>query len=308
MYDVIIVGGGAAGISAAQVLGRQRRRVLLVDGGHPRNRPADGIHMYLSRDGFPPLQLLEVGRDELAAYHSVDLHQGQVSTVAGEIDDFTVTLADATVHSARRLLLATGQVDEPWDIPGVPDRFGRSVFHCPFCHGWAARDKRIAVLGREPAQVMLAAYLADRYSDDVVVLTHGPHALPAEVVATLEALELPVMDQPVTELTGDLGALRLHLDDGTTVDCEVVFHRAPTRQHAPLATQLGVEMLPDGYVQVDEFAHTSVPGVAAAGDLARLSALPDGLTLVSQAAADGVRAAVWLEQGMFRASLPVPPG
>ncbi len=308
MYDVIIIGAGAAGLSAAQVLGRQQRRTLLIDGGPPRNHPADGIHMYLSRDGFPPLRLLDTGNRELAAYSSVETRQTRVEAAHGSIDDFTVTLTDGTTHHARRLLLATGQVDEPWPIDGVAERFGRSVFHCPFCHGWEARGKSIAVLGREPAQVMLAAYLADRYTDDVVVATHGPHQLPEPILDNLTALNIPLIEQPVTALTGDLDALQLNFADGTTLDRQVVFHRAPTRQHAPLAAQLGAELLPDGYVRVDEFAQTTVPGVSAAGDLARLPALPDGLTLVSQAAADGVRAAVWLEQGLFRAGLPVPLG
>ncbi|MDT5025549.1 MAG: hypothetical protein QOE61_1975 [Micromonosporaceae bacterium] len=199
-------------------------------------------------------------------------------------------------------------MDKPWHIPGVPERFGISVMHCPFCHGWEARGKSIAVLGREPGEVMLAAYLADRYSNDVVVATHGPHRLPEPVLANLRALDIQVIQEPVTELSGELDDLTLHFADGTRMARHVAFHRAPVELQTSLAAQLGAELLPDGYVRVDEFAQTTVPGVAAAGDLARLPALPDGLTLVSQAAADGVRAAFWLEQGMFRASLPVSVG
>ncbi|MEU4777392.1 NAD(P)/FAD-dependent oxidoreductase [Micromonospora sp. NPDC023633] len=308
MYDVIIIGAGAAGLSAAQVLGRQQRRTLLLDGGAPRNSPADGVHMYLSRDGYPPLDLLAAGLREVAAYPSVEVHHGRADSVAGSLDGFTVALLDGTVHHARRLLLATGQVDEPWPVPGVPERWGRSVFHCPFCHGWEARGRSIAVLGREPAQVMLAAYLADRFSDDIVVATDGPHELPPSVLGNLTQLKIRLIETPVAELGGDLDALELRFADGTVLPRQAVFHRAPTRQGAPFAAQLGAELLPDGYVRVDEFAQTTVPGVSAAGDLARLPALPDGLTLLSQAAADGVRAAVWLEQGLFRAALPVAPG
>jgi thioredoxin reductase len=307
-YEVIIIGAGAAGLSAAQVLGRQLRRTLLIDGGPPRNSPAEGIHMYLSRDGFPPLELLSIGHRELSAYPSVEVGHARVADVAGSIDDFTVTLEDGTEHQARRILLATGQVDQPWTIPGVPERFGVSVMHCPFCHGWEARSKSIVVFGREPAEVMLAAYLADRYSDDIVVATHGPHALPEPVLANLRALGVRVIQEPVAELSGELDRLTLHFADGTRMARQVAFHRAPVDLRTSLAAQLGAELLPDGYVRVDEFAQTTVPGVAAAGDLARLPTLPDGLTLVSQAAADGVRAAVWLEQGMFRADLPVTLG
>ncbi|GAA3927229.1 NAD(P)/FAD-dependent oxidoreductase [Actinoplanes auranticolor] len=307
-HEVIIIGAGAAGLSAAQVLGRQQRRTLIVDGGAPRNSRADGIHMYLSRDGFSPLALLSTGRHELEAYPSVTIRQARATNLAGSIDDFTVTLDDGTRHGARRLMLATGQIDQPWDVPGVPERFGTSVLHCPFCHGWEARGKSIAVLGREPAEVMLAAYVADRYSDDVVVATHGRHRLPLPILKNLEALGITVLTEPVAELSGELDDLTLRFADGTSLTRQVVFHRAPVSLQTALATQLAVELLPDGYVRVDEFAQTSVPGVTAVGDLARHPALPDGLTLVSQAAADGVRAAVWLEQGLFRAGLPVPPG
>ena len=307
-YDVIIVGAGAAGLSAAQVLGRQQRRTLVLDGGPPRNNPADGIHMFLSRDGFPPRELLDAGRRELDAYPGVDVVAARATAAAGRLDEFTVTLDNGDRHRARRLLLATGQVDRPWLVRGLPERFGRSVMHCPFCHGWESRGKSIVVFGREPAEVMLAAYLADRYSKEITVATDGPHTLPEPILANLRELGVALTQQPVTELSGDLDDLTVHFADGNRMSCQVAFHRAPVEPQTSLAVQLGAEVLPDGYLRVDEFAQTTVAGVAAAGDLARLPALPDGLTLVSQAAADGVRAAVWLEQGLFRAALPVALG
>ncbi|GII66350.1 hypothetical protein Skr01_64350 [Sphaerisporangium krabiense] len=308
IYDVIVIGGGAAGLSAAQVLGRQRRRILVLDGGRVRNARASGMHMYLSRDGFTPIGLVALGREELAAYPSVEVRSAHAESVGGEIDDFTVTVTGGPMFRARRLILATGLLDEPWDVPGVPERFGRGIFHCPFCHGWEASGQSLAVLGREPTQVVLAAYLADRYSDDVVVATDGPHSLPSPILANLEALGVKLIDTPLAEVTGQAGALNVHFADGTVLPRQAIFHRAPTRQQAPFATQLGARLLDDGFVLVDEFQQTSVPGVFAAGDMARQAALQDGLTLVSQAAADGVRAAVRLEQGLFRAGLPVPPG
>ncbi|MFR9722192.1 NAD(P)/FAD-dependent oxidoreductase [Streptomyces sp. MS19] len=303
MFEVIVIGGGPAGLSGALVLGRQRRRVLVADGGQVRNAPADQMHMYLSRDGFPPKELLALGREELAAYPGVELRSGEVSSVKGELDDFTVRFADGREERARRLLLATGLVDEPFAIPGLAERFGRGVYHCPFCHGWEAGGHTLAVIGRDVPQVMLGLYLADRYSDDVVVLTDGPHELPDEVLGRLAARGVVVRTEGVAEVTGGPGALRLRLADGSVVERQSVFHRAPVRQRASFAADLGCEVLPDGCVRVDEFQATTVPGVSAAGDMARLAALPDALTLVSQAAADGVRAAVWLEQGLFRAGL-----
>jgi thioredoxin reductase len=304
VYDVIVIGGGTAGLSAALVLGRQRRQVLLIDAGQPRNARSDGMHMYLSRDGAPPTDFLAAGRAELTAYPGITTHSGTVASITGTTDDFTIEFPDRTHERARRLILATGQVDEPYDIPGVPERFGHSIFHCPFCHGWEARDKTLAVLGRDPAQVMLAAYLADRYSGDVTVLTHGPHQLPDKVLTVLASRGVPIRTEPVTGVTGERDRLEVHLANGEMLARQAIFHRAPTRQSNAFAEKLGATILEDGCVQVNEFQATSVPGLYAAGDMARLPALPDALTLVSQAAADGVRAAVWLEQDLFRSGLP----
>ena len=307
MFDVIVVGGGPAGLSAALVLGRQQRQVLLVDSGSPRNAPATEMHMYLGRDGESPADLLAAGRAEVAAYATVRFRDGEVVSARGQLDAFTVEFADGTLETCARVLLATGQVDEPLDVPGLPERWGRSVFHCPFCHGYEAREKTIAVIGSEVSEVMLAAYLADRFSDDVVVCTAGSHDLPAEVTGLLAARGIGVRTTPLARVEGELGALELHFADESVLRREAIFHRAPTRQHATLAAQLGCELLPDGCVKVDEFGRTTVPGVSAAGDMARLEVLPDALTLVAPGAADGVRAAVWLELDYFRAGLALAP-
>lgn len=307
MYDVIVVGGGPAGLSAALVLGRQQRRVLLVDGGAPRNAPATEMHMYLGRDGEPPANLLAAGRAEVGAYPGVEFREDRVVGVGGQLDAFTVELGDGGVESTARMLLATGQVDEPLGVPGLAERWGTSVFHCPFCHGYEARGKAIAVVGAEVPQVMLGAYLADRYSEDVVVCTAGPHQLPAEVTGLLDARGIEVRTEPLLRIGGELDALALHFAGGDVLARQTIFHRAPTRQHSALAAELGCELLPDGCVKVDEFGRTTVPGVSAAGDMARLEVLPDALTLVAPGAADGVRAAVWLELDYFRAGLQLTP-
>lgn len=305
MYDVVVVGGGPAGLSAALVFGRQRRSVLVVDGGKPRNSPASEMHMYLSRDGFPPQQLLALGREELAAYPTVEVRTGLVVAARGVKEDFELELADGEVVRARRVVLATGQVDQPYDIPGLAERFGRSVFHCPFCHGWEAGDKTLAVVTREPIEAMLALYLGDRFSKDVVLCTDGPIELPGFVAEAVAKRELPIVDKKIREITGDVDDLTIHFADGSTLQREAIFHRAPTRQHSGLAEQLGCEVQPDGTIKVDEIGQTTVPGVAAAGDMAKLPGMPDATTLVVLGAADGVRAAVWMEGDLFRSSLGV---
>ncbi len=307
MYDVIVVGGGPAGLSAALVFGRQRRRVLVVDGGRVRNAPATEMHMYLSRDGFPPARLLEIGREELAAYPSVELRQGTVLAARGAKDDFEVELADGARERARRLVLATGQVDEPYDIPGLAERFGRGVFHCPFCHGWETTGRTLAVITTEPHEAMLALYVADRFSDDVVLCTHGPLDLPDEIAKKLDERGIQVRSERVTEVSGEPGDVTVHFADGSALRRQAVYHRAPTRQHSELAARLGCEILDDGTVRVNELQETTVPGVAAAGDTAKLPAVPDAATLVSLGAADGVRAALWMEGDLFRSDLGMTP-
>lgn len=298
-YDVLVVGGGPAGLNAALVLGRQRRKALLLDSGEPRNAPAAEMRMLLSRDGFPPAELRRIGREQLTVYPSVEIREALVTTAEVEGGGFALTLADGARVSGRKLIIATGQVDVLDQVEGLGELFGRGVYHCPFCHGWETRGMKLAVLGHELPQVMQALYVADRFSDDVVVCTNG-HPVPQQAAGKLAEAGIAVDETPVSRIEGKEGEVRLVLADGRVIERQAVYHRAPTRQHSPLAEQLGCQILPDGCVRVDEFQRTSVPGVYAAGDAARLEALPDALTFVVTGAADGARAAVWLEQELFR--------
>lgn len=300
MYDVIVVGGGPAGLNAALVSGRQRRQVLLLDSGRPRNAPAEEMHMFLSRDGFPPAELRRIGREQLGAYPNVAVREATVTDAAAEPSGFALTLADGTVERARKLVLATGQVDVLDErVEGLAALFGKGVYHCPFCHGWETSGLSLAVLGHELPQVMQALYVADRFSGDVVVCTDG-HPVPEQAAGKLATAGITVEEAAVTRIEGEAGALRLVFADGRVLERQAVYHRAPTRQHSGLAERLGCRVLADGCVRVDEFQRTSVPGVYAAGDAARLEALPDALTFVITGAADGARAAVWLDQELFR--------
>lgn len=256
--------------------------------------------MYLGRDGTSPMKLLVDGRVELQAYDTVEQWEGEVVATDGTVDDFNLQLGDGRRARARRVILTGGLVDVPYDIDGLAARWGTSVFHCPFCHGHENRGRRLAVIGNGQSAA-LAAYLADRYSDDVVLCTDGPGTVSEQVQRLLAARRVRTVTTPVVSLEGNIDDLTLTLADGTVVTCDAVFHRAPTHPANDLAMALGCDLLSDGTVRVDEFKKTSVPGVYSAGDAGHLEAVPEPATLVSSAAAGGVEAAVWLEQELFLA-------
>ncbi|MEV1009700.1 NAD(P)/FAD-dependent oxidoreductase [Streptomyces sp. NPDC049881] len=310
MTEVIIVGAGTAGLTAAQVLGRQGRETLVIDGGRPRNAPAPELHMFPSRDGFPPAELLRLARAELAAYPAVRRTEGTVTAVEGKIDDFTVTLADGSRERARRLILATGVVDTMPRTEGVAERFGRGVHHCPFCHGNEVRGRTVGVLGNGAQGGMLSLYLRDRFTEDVVLCTDGPADLPAPVAALLDARGIAVREEPVLRVDGEPDALTVYLSGGEPLPRQALFHRTGESPNTALAAQLGCEILPDGWLRVDARQGTTVPGVYASGDLARQAELPVALTFVATAAASGQVAAVHIDGELFRASFPTvfPPG
>jgi thioredoxin reductase len=303
--DVVIVGGGPAGLNAALTLGRARRRVLLVDSGQPRNAPAQAVHGFLTRDGLPPAELRRIGREQLAPYPSVEVRNSEILDVqaigapAGSGGGFAVTLADRSVTRARRLLLATGLVDQLPAIDGLAELWGTSVLHCPYCHGWEVRDQALAVLGSDQRAIQLAAHLT-RFSPDVVLCTNGAAPLDAACLQLLAGLGVAVREEPIQRLDGDGGRLRrIVFAAGPPLARQAAFVRAPYRQRSPLPARLGCALLEDGTVQVDDLGRTSVPGVYAAGDLARRPSLPFATAQVVMAAAAGATAAVAIDQHLL---------
>ncbi|MDX3452804.1 NAD(P)/FAD-dependent oxidoreductase [Streptomyces sp. ME02-8801-2C] len=270
MYEVVVIGGGAAGLSAALVLGRARCRTLVVDAGEPRNAPAAHMQGYLSRDGMPPAEFLAVGRAEIARY-GVELVVDRVlDVVKGE--DFTLTLAsgDRTVR-ARRLVVATGLRDELPEVPGVAEHFGRDVLHCPFCHGWEVRDRAFGVLASTPASVHQAMLVA-RWSKDVTLFLHtvAEEELTDEALRGLARAGVKVVPGEVECLTSDAGRVTgVRLRNGTTHARETVFVAPRAVPRNALFETLGAELTetPFGtYPKVDATGLTTVPGVWAAGN------------------------------------------
>jgi thioredoxin reductase len=303
MPDVIVVGAGPAGLSAALTLGRQRRNVLVLDSGEPRNAPADGVHMLLSRDGVPPAELRRLGREDLAAYPTVEYREAVAVTAARTVGGFDVTLSGGTAEHARSLILATGIADELPPLPGVAERFGKSVFHCPFCHGFEARDQPLAVLGNDFVHAVLALYLADRLTGDVILCTGGPQSLGAELTAKLAERGVGIREDELAAVDGDFGRLKVVFAGGEVLERGAVFLHPGARQKSPLAARLGCGTLPDGTVRVDERQLSTVPGVFAVGDMARLASAPGPMPFAVTGAADGVRAAIWADQALLMSGL-----
>ncbi|MBB6555148.1 NAD(P)/FAD-dependent oxidoreductase [Nonomuraea rubra] len=260
-HDVVIVGAGAAGLNAALLLGRARRRVAVIDAGEPRNAPAAHMHGFLSRDGLPPAELLELGRAEIARY-GVQLVRGRVERID---HGFTVRLADGQVLDARRILVATGLRDELPGIPGIRERWGRDVLHCPYCHGYEVRDQPLAVLGTHPGAVHQALLLR-QWSDDVLFLRHALD-LAAEDRERLECHGVRVVEGAVARLAVEGDRLRgIELADGRAIPRAAAFLFPRMTPRDELLTGLGCAG-EDGWIVTDRTGRTSVSGVWAAGNV-----------------------------------------
>jgi thioredoxin reductase len=299
MFDVVIIGGGPAGLNAALILGRVGRPVLLADDGQPRNAPSAAVHGFLSRDGADPAEIRRTARQELARYPSIQARDTTVQAAAPADDGFEVTLADGTTAHPRRLLLATGVTDQLPAVDGLASLWGRGVYHCPYCHGWEAREQEVAVLGGDDQAVHLALNLA-RLGCDIIVCSNGPIRASDPARAALDARQIRVCEDPVSKVDGEPGRyVRLHLAPGQTLERHALFIPPAPLQRSGLAETLGCAFLDDGAVQVNELGQTTVPGVYAAGDMCRTPAMPYPAAQVIMAAAQGARAAVVIDQELL---------
>ena len=305
-WDCIVVGAGAAGLSAALVLGRARQRTLVVDAGGQSNLAAHGIGGMLGHDGRSPAAFYAAGREELASYPTVELRSGEV--LDGERHDggFVLELADGSREVARRVLLATGMEYRFPTLPGIAERWGRSVFHCPFCHGWEVRDRPLGVLDRGASGVQRALLLRV-WSDDVTLLADGPAELEPEDGERLSAAGVAVDERPVAGLRGpDSDLTAVVFADGSERPCGGLLVPVTLHQRSALAERLGADAADPGpvvadAVRVEPTFHTSVPGLSAAGDLSgQMPSVANAVAAGSSAAAmivhglavDGVQEAV----------------
>ncbi len=286
--NVAIIGGSNAGLSAALTLGRARRSVALIDDSTPRNAPASRAHNVYTRNGTPPDELRRIGREQLLPY-GVQLLNTRVVTVEGAKSAFQLSLADGEPLTASRLLLATGVSDDLPDTPGLRELWGKSVFSCPYCHGWEVRDLPLAVLGDGDTGYGYAR-LIQNWSHDLILVTGANTTLTDEQLDDLQARDIKVVEANITEYESRNGELSaLHLSDGQRVARRGVFMRPPMSLRGALPRQLGCALSDDGLqVVVDEMGQTSVPGVYAAGDMT------SPMHAVIAAAASGTKAAAML--------------
>ncbi|MEP6913565.1 MAG: NAD(P)/FAD-dependent oxidoreductase, partial [bacterium] len=294
MLDVIIVGGGPAGLSAALVLGRCRRRVLICDAGRPRNAASHGLHGFLTRDGIEPAEFLRLAREQLRPYETVELRQAEVTNARRLATGFEITLNNGAVISSRKLLLATGVVDDIPAIEGLGELYGRSVFHCPYCDGWEMRDRSLAVYGRGENGLGLTLELL-LWSRDLVLCTDGPAELSEDERERLAHHKITIREDRIKRLEGSDGALkRIVFANGEPLTRSAMFFSTGHRQASDLAEKLDCKFTEQGCVDTGEYETTNVPGLYVAGDASRL------VQFVIVAASEGAQAAVAINKELMK--------
>ncbi len=290
-YDVIVIGGGAAGLSGALALARSRRSVLVVDDGTPRNAPAEGVHNFLTRDGIPPAELYAIGRQEVAGYGG-EFATGTVTAVRRD-ELFTVELADGTTYQGRRLLVTTGLTDVLPDVRGLAERWGRDVLHCPYCHGWEVRDQAIGILATT-GMATFQALLFRQLSDDVTLFLHTAPEPTEDQWEELAARGISVVQGKVEQLeVQDDKLAGVRLEGGRVIPRQALAVQTSMRARAGFLVDLGLEiteqetngLVTGTVVAADPQGATAVPGVFVAGNVT------DARATVMPAAAAGLMAA-----------------
>jgi thioredoxin reductase len=298
MYDVIIVGAGPAGLSAALVLGRCRRRVLVCDSGHPRNAASRAMHGFLTRDGINPHEFLRLSREQLRQYETVTVRDCEVTAAACRADArFEVTIENQERLTTRKLLIATGVLDNLPEIPGFAELYGASVFHCPYCDGWEVRDEALAVYGRGARGLGLSLEVTG-WSRDVVLCSDGPADIDEAGRDRLRRCGIQVREERVLRLEGNEGRLtRIVFDEGEPIPRRALFFTTGQTQQSALAISLGCEFNDKGTVRTGKYETTHLTGLFVAGDASR------AVQWVIVAAAEGAEAAFAINTALLSEDL-----
>lgn len=298
-FHVAIIGGGPAGLAAAQVLGRQRRRVVLVDHHQGRNAAASSVHMLLGREGMTPKGLILAGLQELSRFPTVSILSAEATKILLEGSKIAVLTTAGHRITADHLILATGVVDQLPPIPGINTVYGKSLFHCPLCDGFEVRDQRLVVLGSSQHAAFTAAYVHDRISREVELCCNGWPGLTLGMRNRLTRNGIRIIEDEVVAIEVQSGGLTLRLRDTAARTYRAGFLSGEYCQRSPFAQELGCVMTDDGRVRVDHFQRTSVPRVFAVGDMAKAGSATGNMTFVAVAVASGVTAAAFLDEDTF---------
>lgn len=297
MFDVVIVGAGPAGMSAALVLGRCRRHVLLCDNGHPRNEASAALHGYLTRDGIPPSEFLRIGRQELAKYETVEVRDVTVTAAECVSGEFVTTLECGDQVQSRKLLIATGVRDNVPGIDGLRELYGKSVFHCPYCDGWEVRDQPLAIYGRGERGLGLSLELT-AWSRDLVLVTDGPSELDEKQHVKLRENGISIREERVLRLEGEDGILRrIVFEQGQPLGRRAMFFTTGQSQQSDLAVSLGCSFSDKGTVRTGKYETTHLRGLFVAGDASR------AVQWVIVAASEGAEAAFAINSDLTKEDL-----
>lgn len=296
-FEVLIVGGGPAGLNAALILGRCRRRVLLCDAGRPRNIASQALHGYLSRDGIAPRDFYQKALDELSSYPCLQFRRTLVRDVRPCPGGFSALLAGGERVRAKKVLLATGVVDLIPPLQGIKAFYGKSVFHCPYCDGWELRDQALAAYGRGRRGSGLALSLL-QWSRDVVCCSDGPARISAEARERLRRSGIPLVEKKIDRLEGKNGKLQaLLFRDGSRLERRALFFNTPSFHRSQLPEKLNCSFNRKGGVLIHGYGKTCIPGLYAAGNILR------DVQLVVVAASEGARAAFKINADLHREDL-----
>ncbi len=265
-FDVIIIGGSYAGLSAAMALGRSLKKVVVIDAGKPCNQQTPHSHNFLTQDGKAPEEISYIARNQVEKYDTVTLYDGTADDASEVSNGYEVVTQTGEIFTAKKLIFATGIKDELPEIPGFSECWGISVIHCPYCHGYEFRGKATGILAHGEKAFHLAS-LVNNLTDKLYLLTNGQPDLSSDQIENLERHNIQVIDSKLGEIEHESGQLNtITFNDGTRLALDALYAAVPFSQHSDLPEQLGCELTEHGYIKVDELQKTNVPGIYACGD------------------------------------------
>lgn len=304
ILDVIIIGGSYAGLSAAMALGRSLRNVLIIDSGSPCNKQTPHSHNFLTQDGETPANIASKAKKQVLKYSTVKFIEDKAVNAGKKSNGFEVVTESGRVFSARKLLLATGIYDIMPDIDGFKDCWGITVLHCPYCHGYEVNGENLGILANGEAAFEMAKFISN-WSSKLTLFTNGSSALTSEQTDMLADHNISVVEKEILSIGHEKGVMRgVIFKDGSMHELRALFYRAAFRQHSDISEKLGCELTPDGYIKINEFQGTTVPGVYAAGDNSTM------IRSVAIAVSGGMKAGAFMNKEIIMenfAKAPVKP-